>query len=225
MDRLIVFGCSLAYGVGLPDCWPPSSPSKVGWAQIVADSMKRKLINKSFPGSSNKRIWYEISQFEFLPTDLVIISWSYPDRSSIIKSTNDIINLHHNLDNRESLAYYKNIYSKYDSEITSKLYVDHANRIFKELNIPAYNLIVEKHYKNIIKNTVSVPLHICSYERSYPKALDNAHIGIEGNRAFAVDLLNYLEVTHTVINDVKPYGFLKRFGIFLKEINWKHIRL
>ena len=40
MNRLIVFGCSLAYGVGLKDCWPNAiKPSKLSWPQLVADVM------------------------------------------------------------------------------------------------------------------------------------------------------------------------------------------
>lgn len=225
MDRLIVFGCSLAYGVGLPDCWPPRMPSKLNWCQLVADAMQKQLINMSVPGSSNKRICHEINRFKFRPTDTVIISWSYPNRSSIIKSNKNIINLHHNSPNTESDIYYKYIYSKYDSDLASKLYVDYSNRILKDQNLKVYNLIVEKHYKNILTDTVSVPLHICSYERSYPKGLDNAHIGLEGNRAFAIDLLDYIGVDHSIIETTKPYNLIKRLKIFLEEINWKHIRL
>lgn len=225
MDRLIVFGCSMAYGVGLEDCWPPMMPSRLNWCQIVADAMQKHLINMSVPGSSNKRICHEISRFKFLPTDTVIISWSYPDRSSIINSNKNIINLHHNSPNKESDIYYRYIYSKYDSELASTLYVDYSNRILKDQNLKVYNLVVEKQYKNILKNTVSVPLHVCSYERSYPKALDDAHIGLEGNRAFAIDFLNYIGIDHSITESMKPYSRLKRLMIFLKEINWKHIRL
>lgn len=221
MSRLIVFGCSLAYGVGLPDCWPDTTkPSTLCWPQLIADDMNRELVNKSSPGSSNKRIWYTISRFNFEPTDVVIISWSYPNRYSIINTPWDIRNLRHNAsaEDTDSKAYYEHIYSLYDTTIMSKLYVDNANRILTDQSIPVYNLVIEPYYKLFIsKGHNLVPLFMGIYEESFPKALDDDHLGIDGHRAFAADLMNHMGVTHTLENITKPYSLLKQ----LKKLLWK----
>ena len=213
MSRLIVFGCSLAYGVGLPDCWPDiSKPSKFCWPELIAKSMNRKLVNKSSPGSSNKRIWYTISKFKFEPGDVVIISWSYPNRYSVINNPWNIHNLHHNsINDPISSAYYEHIYSYYDMVVMSKLYADDANRILTEKNIPVYNLTVEKHYQylTLSKHNV-VPLYMSVYEESYPKALDNDHLGLDGHKAFAANFMDYIGVGHSITNISKPYGIFKQ---------------
>lgn len=213
MSRLIVFGCSLSYGVGLADCWPDTSkPSKLCWAQIVADQMGRKLINKSVPGASNKRIWYAISKFKFLPTDIVIISWTFPNRYSIISSPWKIHDLHHNLVDVDvaSESYFTDVYSTYDSYVMSKLLIDHANKLLLEKNITTYNLIVERYFKHLMGEHNTLPLYTGVYEEIYPRALDADHLGEEGHKAFAVDLMNAIGVDHTVINNTKSYGILKQ---------------
>ncbi len=213
MSRLIVFGCSLAYGIGLPDCWPDiSKPSKLCWPELIAQAMKRELVNKSIPGSSNKRIWYTISKFKFEPDDVVIISWSYPNRYSIIHTPWDIRNVSHNLkDDEASVAFYEHIHSFYDMHVMSKLFADDANRILTEKNIPVYNLTVEKHYRYLtLSQHKIVPLYMSTYEESYPKALDNDHLGLDGHKAFAADFMDYIGVEHSLTDIPKPYSIFKQ---------------
>ena len=213
MNRLIVFGCSLAYGVGLKDCWPNTiKPSKLSWPQLVADEMGRKLINKSVPGASNKRIWYTLSKFKFKPDDIVIISWTFPNRYSIISSPWKVHDLHHNLIDADvsSESYFKDIYSTYDSYVTSKLLIDHANRLLLEKNVTTYNLIVEQYFKHLMGNHKVLPLYMGKYEDSYPKALDGDHLGQEGQTAFATDILNAIGIKHRIDHNIKPYSFFKQ---------------
>jgi hypothetical protein len=213
MSRLIIFGCSLAYGVGLADCWPTSAkPSKLSWPQLVADEMRRQLINTAVPGASNKRIWYAISKFKFRPDDIVIISWSYPNRYSIVSSPWKIRDLHHNLSDTDpaSDAYFKDVYSVYDSYITSKLLIDHANRLLLEKNVITHNIIVEKHFKHLMGKHKTLPLYMGVYEEIYPRALDGDHLGKEGHTAFAMDLLNTLGIKHTIVSNTKPYSIFRQ---------------
>ena len=72
MQRLITFGCSYAYGTGLEDCknwffnqFHHLKPSKLGWAQTLANKLDIELVNKSFPGSSNIEVLYSILKFDF----------------------------------------------------------------------------------------------------------------------------------------------------------------
>jgi hypothetical protein len=223
MSRLIVFGCSLAYGVGLPDCWPNlSKPSKLSWTNIVAQNFGRKLVNKSRPGSANKSIWFTINKFKFKPDDVVVISWSYPERHSIIKSslTNcplSIKNLQiRNIDHDESSkSYYTDIYGNYDSIVMSKLYIDHANRILLDKGLTVYNLVIERKHSLLIGDHNFIPLYMGEYERVYPTALDGDHLGLEGQQVFASDLIKFLNGNHSQMNASKI--FFKS----LKNMLWK----
>lgn len=198
MKRLIVFGCSYAYGFGLHDCntaIDSLTPSNYCWPVFIASAMNRKLINKSVPASSNKRIWNAIRNFKFRPDDVVIISWTYNHRSCILKSpwkVHNLINSH--TDEIESSAFYKHIYSKYDSLVMSKLFVDDANKILVEKNLKVYNLFLSIESSIFLQgNHTVVPLDIETYLEDYPKADDNMHLGLEANRAFANDFMKYVD--------------------------------
>lgn len=215
MSRLVVFGCSLAYGVGLPDCWPNlSKPSKSSWTNFTAEAMGRKLVNKSIPGASNKLIWHTINNFKFEATDVVIVSWSYPNRYAVLKSPWKFHNLHHNHIDTDptSLAYYTELHTFYDSLVMSRLYVDHAHRVITEKNIPVYHLIIDRTHSYIMGDKPLTPLYMSNYESSYPKALDNDHLGLEGQVAFAHDLMNCIGIEHTLIKQppLSLFNRLKR---------------
>ena len=213
MSRLIVFGCSYAYGFALPDYNLDSSkPSKFAWPVFIASAMNRQLINKALPASSNKRIWYEITNFKFKPDDIVIISWSYGHRSCIIKSPRTIKNLiNSHTDEKDSKVFYENIYSWYDSLVMFRLFIDNANRLLFEKNLIVYNLIVNSYWKKLLKKQHPiVPLYIEDYLKNYPLASDNAHLGLDANRAFASDFMKYIGVHHTLKDIPKPYSLFTR---------------
>lgn len=84
-QRLVVFGCSYTYGVGLEDCQdvviegikiPSPTPSKTGWPSLVANKLNLELTNMAWPGASNIEILYNILNFDFKDTDVVVIMWS-----------------------------------------------------------------------------------------------------------------------------------------------------
>ena len=213
MSRLIVFGCSYAYGFGLSDCSADTSkPSEFSWPVFVSQATNRELINKAVPASSNKRIWHAINSFKFQPDDLVIISWSYKHRSCIIKTPWHIKNLiNSHTDEIESLTYYEHIHSWYDSLIMSKLFVRDANRTLNEKALCVYNLFTNRDNAYILKEDYNtIPLYIQEYIANYPKASDNMHPGLEANRAFAADILDYIGVQHSIKDIQKPYTFFER---------------
>lgn len=203
MSRIIAFGCSLTYGHGLPDCFDPpydpgQSPSNFSWPKIIANSLNKECINNSSPGSSNKRIWHSIINFEFRQNDQVFILWSYGERSAILKGKDTVEDLAVWIEDKNSVAYYKHLYNDYDSSMQSKLYVSHTNLFLKDKGILVYNLVTSKNYNdifNLADQTVShIPLYICdSYDNRYPKALDNNHPGIECHSAFANDILENIK--------------------------------
>jgi len=93
MSRLIVFGCSYAYGTGLPDCknWMFNKlhnlkPSKLGWASLLADKLNLELVNESFPGSSNTEIMYNVLKYDYHKDDTVVIMWTHYVRDMLFNS-------------------------------------------------------------------------------------------------------------------------------------------
>jgi len=93
MSRLIVFGCSYAYGTGLPDCknWMFNKlhnlkPSKLGWASLLADKLNLELVNESFPGSSNTEIMYNVLKYNYHKDDTVVIMWTHYVRDMLFNS-------------------------------------------------------------------------------------------------------------------------------------------
>ena len=82
--RLITFGDSNTYGQALPDCyWDKPGligPSKFAWPQLLADKLGMECHNAGIPGSSNKLIMHQLMSFPLLPTDTVVVLWSFPER-------------------------------------------------------------------------------------------------------------------------------------------------
>lgn len=79
MSRLVLFGCSLTYGHGLPDCPTTGDgpPSKMVWGELLGERMSLPVVNCSLPGASNQLILNRILNFEFEDEDRVIVFWSF----------------------------------------------------------------------------------------------------------------------------------------------------
>ena len=217
MSRLIAFGCSLTFGHGLPDCHIPPrdpgyTPSKYSWPAVLSSLLDRECINLANPGSSNKRIWKTIIDFDYTPSDIVFILWSYPERSAILNK-NDIQDIGPWMEDTVSKHYYESGYSKHDALVQSQLFISHANGFFKEKNITVYNLIVKKSFNHVFTlggNTIThVPLYMCDdFRYYYPKALDIHHPGDECHRVFAESILTY--ITTGKINKLSILEKVKR---------------
>jgi hypothetical protein len=166
-------------------------------------------------GSSNKRIWHSVANFKFKPDDVVIILWSFQDRSAILKNKKTVEDLGSWIETASSESYYRDLYNSYDSLMQTKLYVSHVNFLLKEKQIPIYNLTTMKDTVSIFKLSGQViphiPLYICDdYRNKYPKGLDNKHPGLECHNIFATDVLTYID------NRIyKPKTFFERIRCML----------
>ena len=85
MPRLVTFGCSFVYGHGLPDCHIPPNipalqPSKMGWANMVADKLGIPCLNLANPEIGNLAILMKVLNAELRPDDIVVTAFSYFDR-------------------------------------------------------------------------------------------------------------------------------------------------
>ena len=213
MERLIVFGCSLTYGHGLPDCFippkqPGSHPSKMGYPSILAKYMNLECINQSSPGASNKRIWDTVTKFNYHKNDIVIIQWSYIERNAIIHR-DKIIDIGPWMPH----SFY-DTYDEYDSTIMSTLYVSHSNMFLSTKNIKVYNIIPGVNELPILDfNGViidHIPVYITAMRELYPLALDKRHPGIECQETYSKEILQYLNIKND-LPDHKPFGILGKF--------------
>lgn len=245
MSRLIAFGCSFTYGHGLVDCHIPPNhpgpvPSKFAWPQLIADQLGLECINLGIPGNSNKQIWYQVSKFDFQKDDIVFIMWSYPERYTVLKD-NEYSAIGIWQDSLDSKAYYNFVYSKFDSEYMSKLYVSHADYYLDDLGIKSYQFVSEPSYENILTlnnktiPSISVYLNDWEFRNVFPKALDDkidpgfGHPGEAAHLEFSRIVLNYLKVDHDIPkqNAINNIEHIKREFKFYSTIRWikKCIRL
>lgn len=198
MNRLITFGCSLTFGHGLVDCFVPpkhpgSLPSAMGWPNIVAQHTNKICINMSSPGASNKRIWYSIINFKYQLPDIVIVLWSYPERTSIFKEA-----CIEDIGTWNNPEYYNYMYDKIDSLIMSRLFINHANMFLQSKNIKVYNMVIAKeHTKMLTLGTTTIshmPTFIADLRELYPCAMDHCHPGIECHQSYSKAILKHLNV-------------------------------
>lgn len=186
MSRLIAFGCSLTRGDGLES-------SDHAWPNVLADNLDMICVNMASSGSSNKKIWKAVIDFDFQEGDKVFIHWSFPERTTIFKKSGTV-------DigpwQTESKHYYRYIYDEEDSLLTSKLLVDHANYVLKDKEIEVYNLVPDEDVKSILmltdKANTHIPVYIKSLAVNYPKALDNLHPGKECHEVVAKEICKYI---------------------------------
>lgn len=220
MNRLIALGCSVTYGHGLPDCFIPPSypdiePSKLSWPSIIARYMNRKCINLAACGSSNKKIWHTLLNFEFEQSDIVFILWTYLERSTVIKKDR-LIDIGPWTDNQ---LYYKELYDEHDSEIMTKLFVSHANMILNAKGVTVYNLTLKNSNTNIFtlgdRVIEHIPIYINDMRELYPYALDNRHPGIECNEIYSKRILDFLKIE----NDLPNHIPLTRYKRLVRNLN------
>lgn len=81
------FGDSYVVGHGFPDCphGDPDNPSQFAWVKLLADRMGVPGYNYGMPGIGNGRIAGRVlgMRDKFTRDDVVVISWTFPDRYDI----------------------------------------------------------------------------------------------------------------------------------------------
>lgn len=216
MSRLITFGCSLTFGHGLPDCFVPpkdpgSQPSKLGWPSIIAKCIDRDCVNISSPGASNKKIWYDIINFNYQKDDIVFILWSYIERSTIIHNNNKMTFVGTWVPDHKN--YYKELYDQNDATIMSSLFVNHANMYLRQENITTYNMIPGTRELPILELnnliTKHIPIYLTDLRDYYPLALDKRHPGTEFQIAYAKKILDFLNIKNN-LPEIKELNFFNK---------------
>ena len=211
--RLIAFGCSQTYGHCLPDAFVEDksawdrvgiadNPSKHAFPQLIGNYLDLETVNKSWPGCSNRNIWYNAVNFDFQPDDMVIFVWTLPNRSMIVRKDKTV----HHLGTWPSPDKIHKAYQKLtaisnselDLEIAAFHLIDHANLYVKEK--------VKKvlHYKLVKANYESMPtwttfefqnsLDFIIPHTTMDYALDNQHYGIESHKSIARQMIQDLTI-------------------------------
>jgi hypothetical protein len=219
MSRLITFGDSYTYGHGLADChipikkvafltteknWAGPVPSKFAWPQVLGDMMGLEVVNKSAPGNSNIQILRDILSFEnFLPSDLVIIGWTYPVRDCVFKKNflgKDIsFRISPWYDDKSFLKKWLAVHSDYDLAIRAGLYVHHAECFLKNKGIKQYHFSAHHGWVQVMPDFTITPENYIPYmilNRNLDLALDDSHPGPIAHKLAA-------EKLYEIINESK----------------------
>lgn len=195
--RLWFFGDSYTYGHGLPDCVIYNSefdfydagltPSRLGWANIVATRTGLPHINMSLPGMSNLKIHWKMRNTNFAPDDIVITQWSFPTRCVILDE--DLEDIYRYPLTERSEWFYK-AHSLLDLERRSLMIVEHTELLMKSLGIQ-YVAFANRPF-NAIMHAYS---EISDYQDHFvvDKAVDDGHPGVESNRIWAEQVLRILK--------------------------------
>jgi len=196
MKRLVTFGCSNTQGQGLVNA------EEEVWGAVLARHLGREFINKGKQGASNKYIAYSIEQFDFLPNDLAIISWSFLDRYSIIHDPKDfqgdefITDIHHSRtkESDEAGAYFHLFHNDYDSNFMNKVYIDYSIDLllYKQIEFKQIYFYRDQLVDNRHNRTNTFAFFFFPFYHNYPKSTDNSHMGFEGNRALGDAMYNHI---------------------------------
>ena len=219
MSRLVAFGCSLTQGQGLENM-DYNYYSKLSWPYRLADKMNLECINAAVNGSSAKRMWYHILNFDFQPTDTVVILWTHMDRWCVITEemllTNtqpmtdwDIypddkeryrvrtgqLNITPSRDDELMEMWYGNFHNELDMTLQYYLHVNHAHEWLKDRVKNVYHLKASETERVAFFNNVSfLKTDLNSFRHDYPYAMDNAHPGKECMEEFANRIYNEINL-------------------------------
>lgn len=196
MTRLVAFGCSYTRGTGLDDVWNFKKdcsifpePSKYAWPQLVADELNVECINLGKGGYSNKAIWHTIINFDFKPSDIVFIHWSFFDRFHFFESKERGYIIDHTHRTPRDKAFFKYLHSDYEMINDLFLRMNHVDNLHRNLNHILMSPVDNLHWNN----TSYTKIYLDHIKEKYPRANDNSHPGMLAHKEFAMQLLQTLK--------------------------------
>jgi hypothetical protein len=91
MNKLIGFGCSWTFGLGMIDNYrednlilPEDKPSKYAWPQVMADLLNWEVDNQGIAAASNLQILLSILNYDYKEGDHVAVMWTYTNRDLLL---------------------------------------------------------------------------------------------------------------------------------------------
>lgn len=195
MPRLVTFGCSHTWGVGLPDVYPRvnDSPSDFAWPKILSNKLGYELDNRGAPGAGNAEILYNVLNYDFKENDYCIIMWAHFVRFRHQVFTNDYQPLRRWI-KPEHLTLEVMEFFQQTNAYNNFLAFHHAYLYLKSKNIPSITFMAEKvDYQEFNKpNFLDIPNLILINHGNYrlDNALDDMHFGIKSHEKLADILYN-----------------------------------
>ena len=177
MNRLITFGCSHTFGAGVPD------PDQQVWGKIVSNHLKLEFVNEGIRGSSNKLIAHQVRNFNFIPSDTVIILWSYLPRYGKLEDRYTYENFNPAKNTEISNTFYKHFYSDYDSKFTNKVFINYTLHYLLSLKIKFYFAGITYDTINSLTdiNDYNLPIDFTQYQERYKMSAIDKHLNVTGN--------------------------------------------
>lgn len=185
IKRIVSFGCSATSGQGL-------ETDNLSWPSILGNKLNLEVDNRGIPGASNTEILYNILNYNFFETDLVVNLWTFPIRD-IIFNKNGFRQIGA-WDNDDLIKNYFLVHSEYDIAVHSWYSIHHATLYLDKLNLRFLNALND--YNELIKYKplyIDVPVCDIRIEKlKIDKASDDFHPGIKSHINIANAILDYL---------------------------------
>lgn len=203
MGRIVAFGCSNTYGLGLPDNCdldkdkPGAHPSEYAWPSVLAKKLNYRVVNNGVCGCSNKFIYQTILNYKFSENDICCVMWTDADRYWRNDSTFSIQDINRDWGHRHqkgfigpwmktkmAKVYYSLVHSEYDHDVMHMNYMYHLSLHMKKIK----KQCVQYHW-SVKRNGITdkklnkwgrPDIHSCSFKKlfdQYPKAADDSHPG------------------------------------------------
>jgi len=199
MPRLVTFGCSYTFGLGLPDVHPlvsikDTAPSKFAWPNLLASKLGYDCINNSVPGSGNLEILLKVFQTEYQPDDVVIVGWSHFTRYDfykIVSKNYDGARIYEKDKNFKKVVLeskFSEINYQLNSFVKNWLCISHANLFLTTMGIKNYFYLNTTGWEAENKPEyipVDGNLNIYPEDYTIDQALDNAHAGLKSQELLA----------------------------------------
>ena len=187
MTRLVTFGCSLTYGQYLDDRDTQS------WPAQLAKILSVDVINISEPGASNKKILYNILDFDFQPDDICVIVWTNPYRW-VLYTEDEEINLGAWQNTPRALAFVEHFWDEHDMCLDILEKASHAHR---HIPVKSYHVISGNTFLLEPRPNWScatwLDIDFQKIRDSHPKASDGKHPGPLAYKDFALMLYNIIK--------------------------------
>lgn len=193
-NRVVVFGSSDTYGAHLPDCNPDTQtelkPSQFSWPYVLGSKISMPVNNLATPGASNREILLSILNTEIVETDLVIVCWTFVDRTYIVNDKQSLIKIYPHTTSTETQHFYR-LYDDNNLVHNTFLNISHANLFFLNKKCNVYNFYTDSLINKYPTNIVPVinPLHYLNMIGLInDRATDNRHPGLKSH----VNIANFV---------------------------------
>lgn len=205
--RLITFGCSLTYGVGLKD------RRKQSWSAKLGNMLGLKVINNGIPGACNKQIYIHALKQKYSKNDVVVFSWSFVHRHTIITNYR---NLRDNVTLRMCQpgatkkqkqvldTYFLDIWQERDAVLNFHTQANHIDLLLKSVyNCKVYHLVQSRrpytwtkihHGVSDTWNFINFPqIYLEDIRSQYPLGTDEQHPGQECHAEYAKQIYEWIK--------------------------------